>query len=69
MIKSGSEKKRDIKRKLYEIARELGIDKIKCFMIENILFYTIEELRAREEFWRRKYKDDSNKNNIRSKSC
>ena len=53
---------KDKKTKLYETARGLGIDKIKCIVIENILFYTIEELRAREEFWRRKYKDEKNAN-------
>jgi hypothetical protein len=53
---------KDRKSKLYETARGLGFDKIKCIVIENILFYTIEELRQREEFWRRKYKDEKNSN-------
>jgi len=55
-------KDKDKKPKLYETARGLGIDKIKCIVIENNLFYTIEELRAREEIWRRKYKDEKNAN-------
>jgi hypothetical protein len=61
-------RKEKCKSKLYERARELGIEKINCVWIEDIIFNSIEELRAREEYWRKKYKDEKN-SNLNSQVC
>ena len=53
---------------LYKTARELGIEKLKCVWIEDVIFNSIEELRAREEYWRKKYKDEKN-SNLNSQVC